>query len=173
MKVVLQSEIAECGLACAASIANHYGCPVTLADLRQQGYASSKGHNFFQLVILLKALGIEAKGGRMPVDKLGELNEPAILHWNNNHFVVLDSVSENSITIMDPAAGRVKVPNDAFVTQVIKADASGVFSYTMPRAGWWGFAALVEGEGKMKSPDGEMVDVELGGLMWVKTVDME
>ncbi len=68
---------------------------------------------------------------------------------------------------------RVKIPNDALITQVVKADALGVFSYTMPRAGWWGFAALVDGDEKMKSPDGEMVDVELGGLIWVKTVDME
>ena len=69
--------------------------------------------------------------------------------------------------------GRVKFPNDAFITQVIKADAAGVFSYTMPRAGWWGFAALVDGDRKMKNPDGEMVDMELGGLIWVKTVDMK
>jgi cobalt/nickel transport protein len=69
--------------------------------------------------------------------------------------------------------GRVPVPNEAFVTQVIKADAGGVFSYTMPKAGWWGFAALVEIDQKMKNPDGEPVGVELGGLIWVKTVDMK
>ena len=67
---------------------------------------------------------------------------------------------------------RVKAPRDAFVTQVIKTDSNGVFSYTMPRAGWWGFAALVSGEEKMKNPEGKPVEVELGGLMWVKTVDM-
>ena len=55
---------------------------------------------------------------------------------------------------------------------MIKADANGVFSYTMPKAGWWGFAALVDGDEPMKSPGGETVDVELGGLIWVKTVDM-
>ena len=68
---------------------------------------------------------------------------------------------------------RVKIPNGAFTTQVIKADAGGVFSYTMPRAGWWGFAALVPGDEKMKNPDGQPANVELGGLIWVKTVDME
>jgi len=68
---------------------------------------------------------------------------------------------------------KVKTPNDAFVPQVIKADAGGVFSYTMPRAGWWGFAALVPGDEKMKAPNGKLVDVEWGGLMWVKTVDMQ
>jgi cobalt/nickel transport protein len=69
--------------------------------------------------------------------------------------------------------GRVRVPNDAFVTQTIKADANGTFSYTMPRAGWWGFAALVAGDKRLKAPDGKPADVELGGLMWVRTVDME
>jgi cobalt/nickel transport protein len=68
---------------------------------------------------------------------------------------------------------RVKIPNDAFITQVIKADAQGVFSYTMPKAGWWGFAALVDGGEKMNNPEDKPVDVELGGLIWVKTVDMD
>jgi cobalt/nickel transport protein len=68
---------------------------------------------------------------------------------------------------------RVKLPNDAFATQVIKADANGVFSYTMPKAGWWGFAALVPGKEQMKGPEGKPVDVELGGLIWIKTVDMD
>ena len=68
--------------------------------------------------------------------------------------------------------GAVKPPNDALVTQVIKSDAAGVFTYAMPRAGWWGFAALVDGDEKMPNPDGKPVDVELGGLIWVKTVDM-
>ena len=67
----------------------------------------------------------------------------------------------------------VAIPSDPFVTQVIKADANGVFSYTMPRAGWWGFAALIDGDEPMKNPEGNPADVELGALIWVKTVDME
>jgi nickel transport protein len=67
----------------------------------------------------------------------------------------------------------VKSPADAFVTQVIKADASGTFCYVMPRAGWWSFAALIDGDKKMTNPEGKSVDVELGALMWVKTVDMK
>jgi cobalt/nickel transport protein len=67
---------------------------------------------------------------------------------------------------------KVRVPNEAFITQVVKADGQGVFSYSMPKAGWWGFAALVEGEQKLPAPDGRPADVELGGLIWVRTVDM-
>lgn len=69
--------------------------------------------------------------------------------------------------------GTVKAPADPFVTQLIKADAQGVFAYAMPRAGWWGFAALLQGKEPMKAPSGEVVPVEQGALMWVKAVDME
>ena len=69
--------------------------------------------------------------------------------------------------------GKVTAPSDPFVTQVIKADGNGVFAYAMPRAGWWAFAALVDGPTKARNPQGEDVDVELGALMWVRCVDME
>ncbi|NLF30640.1 MAG: DUF4198 domain-containing protein [Planctomycetes bacterium] len=68
--------------------------------------------------------------------------------------------------------GEVHPPSDAFVTQVIKADAHGVFAYAMPRAGWWAFAALVDGEPSV-DPEGRTVDTELGGLIWVRTADMD
>jgi cobalt/nickel transport protein len=69
--------------------------------------------------------------------------------------------------------GAIKAPADPFVTQVIKADNNGVFSYAMPRAGWWGFAALSEGNTKIKSPEGEEVPVESGAVIWVRTRPME
>jgi len=68
--------------------------------------------------------------------------------------------------------GSVKPPADAFVTQVVKADSNGVFAYAMPRAGWWGFAALLEGEEQMRNSEGELVPVETGGLIWVHARDM-
>lgn len=69
--------------------------------------------------------------------------------------------------------GSVTAPNDAFVTQVITADANGTFTYAMPRSGWWGFAALTEGDQPMTSPDGKEAGVEEGGLIWIKTTAME
>lgn len=69
--------------------------------------------------------------------------------------------------------GSVTAPADAFITQVIKAGPDGVFSYAMPRAGWWGFAALVEADDPVANPDGDMVPLEEGGLMWVNVRDME
>jgi cobalt/nickel transport protein len=66
---------------------------------------------------------------------------------------------------------KVKAPADAFVTQVVKADASGVFTYAMPREGWWGFAALTEADYTLKH-DGEDYPVELGAVIWVRTREM-
>lgn len=69
--------------------------------------------------------------------------------------------------------GSLDTSKIAHPTQLIKADQNGVFSYAMPRSGWWGFAALLEADEKMKNPKGEPVAVEQGALIWVKTTDMK
>ncbi|QGU32312.1 DUF4198 domain-containing protein [Thermochromatium tepidum] len=69
--------------------------------------------------------------------------------------------------------GSLTPPADAFVTQVLKTDAQGVFAYAMPRAGWWGFAALPESERTLQNPEGQEVPVETGALIWVHTRDMK
>lgn len=58
-------------------------------------------------------------------------------------------------------------PTVSHVTQVVKTDPNGIFSFAMPKAGWWGFAALMEGPGKIKK-DGKDRSVELGAVIWVK-----
>ncbi len=68
---------------------------------------------------------------------------------------------------------KIAIPADPFVTQVLKADENGVFAYGMPKSGWWGFAALVDGDKPLPGPDGKMVPVELGGLIWVRVQDMQ
>ncbi|MDY6853210.1 MAG: DUF4198 domain-containing protein [Thermodesulfobacteriota bacterium] len=68
--------------------------------------------------------------------------------------------------------GQVTWPADPMITQVIKADKNGVFTYAMPRAGWWGFAALNEDEEKIKH-EGKPKGVEIGAVLWIKTYDMK
>jgi len=71
----------------------------------------------------------------------------------------------------EPGKSRAHAPTDAHITQVIKADGNGVFHYAMPRTGWWAFAALNTADYKLKTPQGEEKDVELGAVYWVKTYD--
>jgi len=62
--------------------------------------------------------------------------------------------------------GKAKAPTDYMVTQTIKADVNGLFTYAAPRAGWWGFAALNTSDEKIKGKD-----VEMGAVLWVKFHD--
>jgi len=83
--------------------------------------------------------------------------------------------AEVEIEYLNESPGNISVvipPADPYVTQVVKADANGVFSYAMPRAGWWGFAALSEADWKLKHDDTEK-GVEIGAVYWVHTRDMK
>ena len=62
---------------------------------------------------------------------------------------------------------RVQAPTELMVTQTVKADGNGVFTYAAPAPGWWGFAALNEANYKLKHQSGEK-SVELGAVIWVK-----
>jgi cobalt/nickel transport protein len=60
-----------------------------------------------------------------------------------------------------------QAPNDYHITQVIKADDNGIFTFTCPLAGWWGFAALSEADFTIKDPAGNDKGVETGAVLWI------
>ncbi len=64
--------------------------------------------------------------------------------------------------------GQFVAPTEYHTTQVVKADKDGIFSFTCPLVGWWGFAALSEADFQMKAPDGAMKSVELGAVLWIR-----
>jgi len=67
--------------------------------------------------------------------------------------------------------GKISAPKSAFITQVIRCDEDGIFTYAFPHSGWWGFSALNEDENKLKYK-GEDKSVEVGAVLWVKVYDM-
>jgi cobalt/nickel transport protein len=82
--------------------------------------------------------------------------------------------AEVEIEYLNESPGNISVvipPADPYVTQVVKADANGIFSYAMPKAGWWGFSALNEASWKLKH-EGKEKGVEIGAVYWVHTRDM-
>jgi cobalt/nickel transport protein len=129
--------------------------------------------------VVVDAFGAEAGWDRdigLPVE-ISPLTRPYGL-WTGNLFrgVVKrhgQPVPYAKVEVEWRNDGSLKPPADAFITQVVKADANGVFAYAMPRQGWWGFAALLEGEKPMPNPQGESVPVEAGGLIWVHVQDMK
>lgn len=106
MAPVLQSEAAECGLASVVMVARHYGHRVNLAGLRQKYPPSVRGSTLEQLMAIASDLELAPRAVRLELDELDQLQKPAILHWDMNHFVVLESVAGGTATIVDPAKGR-------------------------------------------------------------------
>jgi ATP-binding cassette subfamily B protein RaxB len=104
--VILQSEAPECGIACVAMIASYYGFRTDLPAMRQRMSASLKGVTLKHISQVAETMQMTARGVQLPLDALGQLRLPAILHWDMNHFVVLTRVSGSRITIHDPARGR-------------------------------------------------------------------
>ncbi len=108
--VILQTQAAECALACLAMVAGHHGYDVDLASLRQRYSVSLKGATLLQLIRMAEPLNLASRPLRLELDHLSKLQLPAILHWNFNHFVVLVSVNDNTAIIHDPARGRISLP---------------------------------------------------------------
>ncbi|HEX8573761.1 MAG TPA: peptidase domain-containing ABC transporter [Allosphingosinicella sp.] len=103
---ILQAEAAECGLACLAMVANRHGHKVDLVGLRHRYPTSIQGATLAQMVTIAADLGLAPRAVRLDLHELGKLRLPAILHWDLNHFVVLESVRSGSAVILDPARGR-------------------------------------------------------------------
>ncbi len=101
----LQTEAAECGLACLAMIAGYYGYSSDLPELRRRLAVSLKGVNLKGLVAMADRIGFASRPVRLELDELKQLKTPCILHWDLNHFVVLKQVAGQHILIHDPAAG--------------------------------------------------------------------
>ena len=112
LRPVLQSEAAECGLAAIVMVAQHHGHRVNLTGLRQRFPTSIKGLTLQNLVAIAAELELAPRPVRLDIDELSQLQLPAILHWDLNHFVVVESVSGRKATILDPAVGRKVMPLD-------------------------------------------------------------
>jgi len=104
--VLLQTEAAECGLACLAMIAARYGHRIDLQILRQRHSLSLKGTTLRDVVRIASSMKLASRALRAEMSYLGKLRLPAVLHWDHNHFVVLVGVDKRSATIHDPALGR-------------------------------------------------------------------
>jgi ATP-binding cassette, subfamily B, bacterial CvaB/MchF/RaxB len=104
--VILQTEAAECGLACLAMVASFHGRKTDLNTIRQLNAISLTGTTLKGLVAIAAGMDLACRPLRIELDKIGHLHCPAILHWDMNHFVVLAKVRRNGVTIIDPAVGE-------------------------------------------------------------------
>lgn len=108
-EAVLQSASAECGLACIAMVCHAHGMNVGMPELRRRFPLSMKGAKLSQIIHMAQQLGFRTRPLRLELEQLSQLRLPAILHWDLNHFVVLEAVDAHSATVLDPALGRRRI----------------------------------------------------------------
>jgi len=105
LPMILQTEAAECGLACLAMVAAQHGHRSDLPTLRQRFSLSLKGATMADLVRMAGELHLNARPLRAEMEHLAQLQLPCVLHWDLNHFVVLASAKRGVAVIHDPARG--------------------------------------------------------------------
>ena len=116
--LILQSEIAECGLASMAMVASYHGHKLDMPAMRKRFSANLKGMNLQQVIELGDSLGMASRALQCPIDETHKLATPCILHWDLNHFVVLTQVSGKGKSakffINDPALGKRVLTTEEF-----------------------------------------------------------
>jgi ATP-binding cassette, subfamily B, bacterial CvaB/MchF/RaxB len=131
LPVVLAVEAAECGLACLTMVARFHGHDIDLNGLRQRFALSLTGANLGSLITLADNLGLSPRALRAELAALKKVRQPAILHWDLNHFVVLAAATGKTVTIHDPALGKRTLP-----LEEVSKHFTGVVLELAPAAGF-------------------------------------
>ena len=129
--VVLQSEAAECGLACLAMVAGAHGLDTDLPTLRRRFSLSLKGVTLAELVRMAHVLQLNTRALRAEPAELAQVQLPCVLHWDLNHFVVLVALQRGEAVIHDPARGLLRLK-----LAELSRHFSGVLLELQPAAGF-------------------------------------
>lgn len=118
LKLVEQVFSNDCGLACLAMLGNYHGVPLQLSSLRKEAHLDQMGMSLFDLSQLARANQLEPMALQMSLEDLldqdAKLVMPAILHWEEHHFVVLAQLTKSHVWLYDPKLGKQRIPIDSF-----------------------------------------------------------
>ena len=125
-KVERQHDSMQCGIACLQMICNYYGKEYSLDSLSKICFATTEGVSMLGISETATSLGFHVVNVKCTVKTLTEVSLPSILHWNQNHFVVLYRVkNEKKFYIADPGKGLVTYSLEEFKKHWISTNSNG------------------------------------------------
>lgn len=117
----------DCGPTCLRMILKAYGKNVTAQTLREMSGFTKGGVSLFGISDAAEKLGFRTRGIKTNKEMLSDIPLPAILHWDQNHFVVLLEIKKKRVSVADPAQGIINYSHDEFLRHWISSkDPEGV-----------------------------------------------
>ena len=163
---VYQMEATECGAESLGMILAYFGSHVPLEKLRIETGVSRDGCNAGNIMKAAKRMGLECHGYRKEPEALRKLTPPCIIHWNFNHFVVLEGFKGGHAYLNDPACGRRKITmqelDEGFTGVVLTFKLTPDFKKCRPHSGTVSF--LRE---RLKGSGGAVAKMIFTGLLLV------
>ena len=123
--LILQRDSMQCGASCLAMICSYFEKNECIEYLSEQCFATTEGVSLLAIDKVASKLGLRTISGRMSVNSINNIENPCILHWNQNHFVVLYKVKKNRFYIADPAKGLVKYNLEEFKKHWVSTQSDG------------------------------------------------
>lgn len=156
-----QLDAMDCGATCLRMIARHYGRYYSLDYLRNLTFQNSRGSSLLGISDAAEQIGFHTIGARISLTRMfDDIPMPLVAHWKNDHFVVVISGNEKSVTIADPAHGINKVPTEEFLKNWIGPDTHSIDAE--------GIVLLMEPTTAFFERDGQKVDKGSLGYVWGK-----
>jgi ATP-binding cassette, subfamily B, bacterial len=104
----------ECGLACLTMILNYYGCGISLPELRMRCGVDRDGLSALEIVRTARDHGMRVRAVSLRRNDFRFVALPAIVHWEFNHFLVVERWSSKHVDVVDPDRGRCRLTQDEF-----------------------------------------------------------
>ena len=124
-KAYKQKDSMQCGIACIQMVCCYFGRKYSTEFISQYCHSTTEGVSLLSISETVKEIGIKTISGRVETNQLVRVILPCILHWNQNHFVVLYKVKKNRFYIADPAKGLVKYNLEEFKKHWVSTQSDG------------------------------------------------